>query len=123
MPAPTACPSPAFVMKHIITPARWDAERSEKLQSDSVSEVVSSYASCSDCDLVGLQLFKDDRVSLAGHNEDPLDYRRKGASDFWITRVCRRCVSQPSLGLVVSVAMGAEPQEVESDGTESNKEE
>ena len=71
----------------------------------------------------GLQLFKDHRVSLAGHNEDPLDYRRKDASDFWISWVCRRCVSQPSLGLVVSVAMGAEPQEVESDGTESNKEE
>jgi hypothetical protein len=57
-------------MNHIITPARWDAERSEKLQCDSVSDVVSSYASCSGCGLVGLQLFRDDRVSLPGHDED-----------------------------------------------------
>jgi hypothetical protein len=56
-------------MKHIITPARWDAERSEKLRGI-WSEVVSSYASCTGCDLVRLQLFRDDRVSLPGHDED-----------------------------------------------------
>jgi hypothetical protein len=39
----------------------------------------------------------------------PMDYRRKGASDYWITWVCRRCVSQPPPGLVVSVATRVEP--------------